>query len=144
MPTKEDLAKHLDGREYPMRLSKEELNVAKRNSLVVVTGASDDLMEFEVAINEECGAPGEAYVTTAGLVPDHDDCECPFCGYKAAIAKAHAIEARWCARIREAYHAVPVKIPWTFKTDIPHAVFNVMEDGEIFCRGIVFSLEDVK
>ena len=33
---------------------------------------------------------------------------------------------------------------WTFETDIPHETFTVMEDGEPFCVGIVFSMEALK
>ena len=27
---------------------------------------------------------------------------------------------------------------WTYKTNIPHATFDIYEDGEKYCRGIVF------
>ena len=33
---------------------------------------------------------------------------------------------------------------WILETEIPHSTFVIMEDGETYCRGIVFSLEDVK
>jgi hypothetical protein len=133
--TKETLAASLDGREYPMRLTKDELRVAELGKLVIVTGASDDLMEFEGVITDEFGAPGEQYVTQNGMLPEHDeDCECKFCGYKDAVNKARKIEAVWNDSGNPC---------WTIKTEIPHTQFNVMEDGEVFCRGIVFCLADV-
>jgi hypothetical protein len=35
-------------------------------------------------------------------------------------------------------------IPWGYETTIPHEKFNLMEDGEVFCLGIVFSINDLK
>jgi hypothetical protein len=32
---------------------------------------------------------------------------------------------------------------WTFRTGIPHATFNILEDGDLFCRGIVVDLRDL-
>lgn len=133
--TKETLAASLNGREYPMRLSKDELRAAELSKLVIVSGASDDLMEFEGAISDEFGAPGEAYVTKTGLLPAHDEgCEHKFCGYKEAKAKSREIKVDWDNAGNPC---------WTVTTDIPHADFDIMEDGEVFCRGIVFCLEDV-
>ncbi len=35
-------------------------------------------------------------------------------------------------------------ITWTYKTDIPHETYMIYEDGEPYCRGIVFSIENLK
>ena len=35
-------------------------------------------------------------------------------------------------------------IAWTYRTDIPHETFMIYEDGEPYCRGIVFNIDDVK
>ena len=32
---------------------------------------------------------------------------------------------------------------WSYETDIPHETFNIYEDGEVWCVGIVFSVEDL-
>lgn len=34
--------------------------------------------------------------------------------------------------------------PWTYETDIPHETFMVYMDGEPYCRGIVFSIDDAR
>ena len=49
-----------------------------------------------------------------------------------ANAKLREIEAVWCA---------PGKPTWSYETDIPHATFNICEDGELYCEGIVFSID---
>jgi hypothetical protein len=33
---------------------------------------------------------------------------------------------------------------WLIETEIPHENFNIMEDGELFCRGVVFHVDNVK
>ena len=52
-----------------------------------------------------------------------------------ANTKLREIKAVWCA---------PGKPAWSYETDIPHEKFNIYEDGELFCEGIVFSLEDLR
>lgn len=134
--TKETLAQQLDGREYPFDLTKEETRLCELSRLVVVAGASDDLMEFYGFIRDERGAPGGAYIAAAtGLLEDHnaDDCECEFCGYKALISRARTVTATWCPT---------PDISWVIDSDIPHAKFTIMEDGERFCEGIVFNIDD--
>jgi hypothetical protein len=43
------------------------------------------------------------------------------------------IKARWNT----------VKYPWCYETDIPHATFEINEEGNgTFCQGIVFSLAE--
>jgi hypothetical protein len=44
---KEQLAAILDGSEYPLHINKEIKELLKSAGLVVVYGASDDLMEFD-------------------------------------------------------------------------------------------------
>lgn len=38
------------------------------------------------------------------------------------------IDAEWCKG----------DFCWTYSTNIPHATFDIYEDGEKYCRGIVF------
>ena len=135
--TKEEFAKMLDGREIGNEISRDEAATAADNGLVVVYGYSDDNMEFEGAIFEEIPAydGGTALIVDDEVLSEDHDCECEYCGFKEKIKKAKKIHALWC---KEGDYS------WTFKTDIPHATFDVMEDGEKFCRGIVFALADLK
>lgn len=131
--TKEQLAGLLTGREYPFELTRDEDLEAKRSGLVVCYGASDDLCEFEGAIRDEvgCNDGGTIYLTRKGPLQPHEErCQCEFCGYKAAKEKAAQIEAMWD---QDGYS-------WTYETTIPHATFEIVEDGEKYCRGIVFEL----
>ena len=133
---KEQLAAQLDGREYGKEITKEEEAQAKAAGLVVVFGYSDDNMELRGAIYDELGCynGGTAYLDKHGLI--QSDCDqgedCPY--FKRAQASAVTINAEWG---KNGYS-------WTYKTDIPHATFEIVEDGEKFCRGIVFSLADME
>jgi hypothetical protein len=132
--TKEELATLLNNREYLHEVTKDILRIAAENGLVIVFGASHDLCEFRGAINDEFGAREGATIPIDkyGIVINecYDD-RCPY--YVEIVKQAAKIRAKWCDG----------EIDWTFETDIPHATFDIYEDGEIFCRGIVFSLNDV-
>ncbi len=105
----------------------------RREGIVVVRGYSDDLVEFDGAISDELGAY-DYYFDSKGLVRsecDHDDC--PYFE-KLKLAKKYYIKPGWCET---------PEYTWTYDTNIPHATFDVMEDGAKYCRGIVFCLSDL-
>lgn len=131
---KDMLAATLNGVEYRKEISKDLEAQAKAAGLVVVFGASDDLMEFRGAIHDELDAyeGTTAYLTSSGLLTN--DCENDDCPHHQRLKGiAATIEAVWD---EEGYS-------WIYKTDIPHTTFDVMEDGDKYCRGIVFKLADV-
>lgn len=136
--TKEELAATLNGREYTEEITDAEADNAKTAGLVVVFGASDDLMEFRGAIYDEQGAynGGTALVDANGLLPEREqiDDDEKLEDFFKRRKTAHKIEALWC---KEAGYS------WTFKTKIPHASFEVVEGAEKYCRGIIFALKDV-
>jgi hypothetical protein len=142
--TKEQLAKLLNGREIGDEMDGGIEIKAKLAELVVVYGASDDLCEFRGAINDErgCYDGGEFYITPTGPMKEHTmgDCDCAYCGYEAAKAKAKKIEAVWGEKVADVATGKKVPVSWTYKTDIPHATFDIMEDGALYCRGIIFDL----
>ncbi len=131
---RQELAAALNGREYRNEMSRAEETAAKENGLIIVFGASDDLMEFRGAVNDEIGVyeGGFAHFTRTGLlINECDNEDCPhFARLKDA---ATPIVAMWDV---EGYS-------WVYKTPIPHSTFDVLENGEKYCRGIVFSLNDV-
>lgn len=124
--TAKQLAEKLDGREYLNEITPEEEKEAEANGLVAVYGYSDDNVELAGAISDEIGA-------WEGVVfhVDKDG------GYHIEDSDApNRIRAVWCAPGSDA--------AWTFETEIPHETFSIYEDGELFCVGIVFRMEDLK
>ncbi len=134
--TKDTLAAQLHGQQYPIRIPQSLAAEAKAAGLVIVFGASDDLMEFRGAIHEELDAyeGRETLLTTEGLFEELT-CECRY--YRAAKARAEqdgaSLRAVWDA---EGYS-------WIYDTTIPHAPFDILEGDDTYCRGIVFALADV-
>lgn len=126
-----EAAKRIDGREYRSEVSKELAQELKENRLVAVFGYSDDVMVFEGAINDEFYET--TYVTKDGVL--ENSCEDDDCPYFAKLKKsAKMVVPKW---------AEEDGISWIYETEIPHATFNIMEDGDIYCRGIVFSLDNL-
>lgn len=144
--TKEDLAAKLNGRQYMHEIAHAEEDAAKDAGLLVIFGASDDLVELRGAIKEELGACDGTTILLGrdgNLVPEVDDRDDEEVLEKYGLLgvarqranSAHTIRALWCAE-----KGGP---SWTFATDLPHATFEVMEDDEVFCRGIVIDMADV-
>lgn len=134
----QQLAEKLNGLEYPVDIDGSLIEQAKEAGLVIVYGASDDLMEFEGAIYDEfgCYEGGTVRLDADGILPDYDNIEDEdeMQRYFARKPQAREIEALWD---QDGYS-------WTYRTDIPHATFEVMEDGEHYCRGIVFAISDLQ
>ena len=141
MHTKESLAALLTGREYREEMSKVEEASAKAAGLVVVFGWSDDCVELRGAIDDEVGAYDgtTVRVTPLGLLPAWDSLD----QSDEAEAEAYFAKKRAGFRVIKALWSVVPDYSWTFETDIPHATFEIVEDGEPYCRGIVFELADV-
>lgn len=122
-------------------ISDEEAAEAKRLGLVVVFGYSDDNTEFKGVINNEFGCynGSEINFTKGGCSIDDERMEelegLVHDGILKELPTLNTIHAQWCA---------PDLATWSYKTEIPHATFNVMEDDELFCTGIVFSISDLK
>lgn len=54
--------------------------------------------------------------------------------------RANWIDAVWC----DGMNRDGLPATWTYETEIPCERFDIWEDGEIYCVGLVFSIEDLK
>lgn len=132
-----DLAKKLNelDLQYPARIPADLAEEAKQAGLVIVYGASDDLMGLDGLICDELGVygGGTAHLNDLGLINNEcEDSDCPY--FQQLLKLAKSIEACWCAE---------EDVSWSYKTEIPHEEFIISEDGGTYCRGIVFKLSDV-
>lgn len=124
-------ASRLNGRNYGCEMTDAESVEAKAARLLVVFGASDDLTEFRGIIHDEVGAyDGEDHfilqLKGQWAVFDGDPEE----------AKGVLIGALWCPDdLRET--------SWLIKPSVPHATFDILEDGELYCRGAVIDESDL-
>ena len=132
---KKEFAAMLSGRSYMSEITTSEAGQAKAAGLVVVFGYSDDCMEFRGAIDAEvsCYGGGTAYFSKSGLIKP------PLCGgedcphFAAAKKDATPIKAVW--------HEKGPGPCWTYETEIPHKTFEIFDEGELRCVGIVFDVE---
>ena len=127
-----EAARQLDGSEYGEEGSRDLWARMKAAGLVAVFGASDDLTELRGAIDDEigCYGGGPFWVTPNGL---YEDCESRCVHARGTKGGAAKINAVWDDG--SGYS-------WAYETGMPHAIFDVLEDGEPYCRGIVFALSD--
>jgi hypothetical protein len=140
--SKEELAQQLDRSEYPFRVSKELAAAAKAAGLLIVYGASDDLMEFDGVFRDDVGAwdGTTAKIDAEGVFPNwYDFChteegEAAYEKYFLRKPKAREITARWA----DEGYSFTFDIP-----GVPYATFDVVEEGDNYCRGIVFSVADL-
>ena len=114
--TLKEFAKMLDGREYLHEITKEEEALAKELGFVVVFGYSDDNAELRGAIDDEIGCYD-------GGVLEHD-------------GLPSVIYADWCPK--------DIDCSWAYDTSITHENFNIYEDGELYCVGIVCDINKSK
>jgi hypothetical protein len=130
--TKEKMAERLDGRQYGNEMTLEDRELAGKGGLVIVFGASDDLMLFEGAVCDDVDVyKGDiAYLNENGLFRNEcDDENCPYA--EKEFEKCKTITAFWCPS-----HGGS----WAYETDIPHATFKIYEGEGLYCTGIVFQL----
>lgn len=128
-----EFVKSISGKEYGYpQFTKEEIETAKENGFVIVYGASDDLMEFEGAIRDEggCFDGGKVFFDRNEVCQDSEE----------EKNYPNWINAVWDRDEDESGNM----ITWTYETEIPHETFMIYEGGESYCRGIVFSIDDVR
>ena len=139
---KETLAALLNKRQYNEEITNQEANDAKNAGLLVVFGASDDLIEFRGLFSDEMGCYGdktEIMFDKEGPIPPWDEMD--GCSEEEAEnyfrrkSSRKKITTFWCRKGSSA--------TWSYETDVPHATFDICEDGDIFCRGMVMDVKDI-
>ena len=126
--TKKELAEKLNGGQKG-ESSEDVLEDAKQSGLVMVTGASDDLMEFAGAFRDEggCFDGGRVYFDCDGVDQEGEE-------------RANWIDAKWC----DGTNRNGIQATWTYETDIPCERFDIYEQQDIYCEGLVFSIDDLR
>ena len=131
--TKEELAARLDGREYRSETTNVDIVDAMNSGLVMIYGASDDLVELEGTITEEIGVSSrgsEFWLFRSGIpVSECGDDDCPY--FKREREKA------------ELFFVEYTTTGWRFTTSVPHAAFTIFENGEVYGTGIVIDVNDL-
>lgn len=137
--TKEQLAAELDGMEYPGDLTQEQQSIANASGLMVLFGASDDLVEIYGVVRDEMGAGDDTMILLddKGFVSQFRDdawTDADMEDWFSRRRKAKKVTARWG---QNGYS-------WTYETDLSHATFGIMEDGDPYCKGLVIDAADLR
>jgi hypothetical protein len=107
-------------------------DLARRHDIVIISGLSDDLIEFDGAIDQEVSAfKGK----TVGVSRRGDVFVVPERAEDFAVRHTTPfaeIHGRWC--VEKGYG-------WTFDTELPHESFEM--GGPLPGRRIVFALSDI-
>ena len=135
--TPKNLATLLNGRTRNHEMTKAEAAEAKDNGLVVFYGYSnDDATIVKGAFTDYfgCWEGGTVNITKSGLPENKcSDGDCPYYGIEKN--KGTEIKAVW---------SDDGDCCWTYETSVPHETFDVLDDdGNKFCKGIVFSASNI-
>jgi hypothetical protein len=126
--------KLLHGREIGSEVLEKDEAWLKSADLIVLFGASDDLVEIRGAIHDEVGAYDGTVVPFRKGQLYKPVCEAEDCPHEENLREGTIdIKANWSRG----------DVSWSFETEIPHEVFDVLEDGAVFCKGIIFCRESV-
>ena len=132
MLTLAEAALALHGNQYREEGTLELFEQCKEAGIVVVFGASDDLIEFRGAIYDETPT-GEVYLDADGFIPNKCDCDdCPYFAARISAGDHTTLKSNFGA---EDY-------TFTYDINVTHDVFDIMEDDDKYCRGIVFHLSE--
>lgn len=153
MLTAQEVADKMHGRQYRDEdVYTDEL--LKAANLLVVYGASDDLLEVGGVINEEFGAyegttvyliktPNGWRLVGDGELEDvenaiEDTVLSDFISIDTF--KTHWIKSEWCPVIGGVIYA-----SWVITANLPEGMgsypFAIQEDGELYCRGLVIDMD---
>ncbi len=145
---KEEFAKLLSGREYGMEITKDEERIAKESGLIVIFGYSDDNVEFRGVLRDEIGAYEGACFVIAKAGDKVVVSQNPKFYREIDDLEAIALEPEiYALNNKNKFEAVstPSELDcyWLIKTEMPHATFDIFEDCELFCRGVVIEVADL-
>ena len=117
-----EIANRLNGSQYSSRQIPENIiKMAKENKIVIVYGASDDLIELRGMIDAE----GDCFDGGVCYFNQREQCE--------MMSADFSVEAVWHDRTDPC---------WTYRVSYPHETFLIWEDDVPYCEGIVFYLKD--
>lgn len=141
--TKETLAAQLNGREYLQEITPTEALEAKASKLLVIFGASDDLIELRGASDDEAGAwdGRELLIRRDGeMLPDLEREDITILEKHSALARVQELRAQ-AVKITAKWDEGGYS--WLLETTFQHAAFDIMEGAEKYCRGLVIDLKEI-
>ena len=132
-----EIAKKLDGNNLDRRLDSGDIDL-QGMGFVIVYGQSDDLLELDGAIRDEYGAYNGTQIKLNSKGVIENLCESEDCPYYLKEER----EAKFY--ISAEFDPSSIDATWLITSNIPHETFNIMEDDELFCKGIIFDIRSLQ
>ena len=141
--TNKDLVHILNGREYGSEISKAENKIIKESGLLVCIGGSDDTIIFYGIVDDE------SYISTNKITNN-------------SLGDYILIDEENLEKIEDIESSLKInlKIPsitikaiknpagldanWLMTTKLPHLTFDIMDEGSLYCRGIIIESSEIK
>jgi hypothetical protein len=125
--TKEKMAKHINGRTTGSELLASEIETMKEHRLTACFASMNAHFKFEGYVHTDWLYSGQSAVLERyGILKSVFDLR-PY-------QKIHCVTGYYCG-YEEPY--------WRFATTFPVAGFTIMDEGKEFCKGFVFSWDDL-
>lgn len=145
----QELAQLLNGHQYREYIQQKLLNEAKKYNLIIVYGYSDDIIVFRGAVRTEadCFCGGTLKFDRYGFLGTKECAEEN--GYDDCVK--HYMRSQKCCNIK-AILCAENEPSWTYKLldkeldpmpDSYFSTFNILIRDEVYCRGLVFSLDEI-
>lgn len=128
-----ELAKLLNGRQYRREITKEESLIAAASGLVVIYGYSDDNIELNGAITDEVGMwkGGLLFINKKDLSVSK---------IRGRVQTNTPLSDDETIVINVGWYKPGTDHSWHLSTDAPHECFDILDDDEKFCRGLVIQI----
>jgi hypothetical protein len=131
-----DYAEAITGRQYGDELTKAEEKELKNLGYVAIFGYSDDNTKILLrgAIYDFIDADNgtEFKLRSTHILPNNCGCNCEYCGFNSVKAE----EIQVILDEDESF-------TWVFRTSVTHATFNIFDQAEPYCRGIIIDTRDL-
>lgn len=139
-------ASKLNGRERRNEITKEEELEAKEKGFLVIFGQSDDLMEMRGIVDDEFdvnwGKPTCVFFTEKDSLQNH-------------FRQLGNVQEETLKNILEYFNVPLLKIcveefasrhgennfAWYYSTDAVHATFDIFDEGDPYCKGLVIDFK---
>jgi hypothetical protein len=144
--TVKEWAEKISGFGYPADELDDLNKEMAADGIIIAYGISDDLLEFRGVVCDEVGAweGTEALIASRGkgtaFIFDEEKNAGSAEFNRKEISSMHKIKAIWAPKDDNE----KCFVSWLIETEIPHETFDIMEDGDLYCRGVVFHVNDVK
>jgi hypothetical protein len=107
----------------------------------IIYGYSDDAVMVEGVINDQGSAydSNTLWLDREGFLPINEDLTLQD-DEPATVEECRKIVKRFDSSVKVRAIWQDSGIAWTYEFEGDHRTFDILEDGEVWCRGIVFLL----